>query len=546
VQGVEQWRQEIAIQKNTLEWKRQMWALERNHLEEEILRLERTVKQLTKKCEKMLKQKQEYHNKYNALVNHVTLNGINSDMSPKRKHVKVNGDNNNDDTQIDESPNAPKNKRIRSNNSTVSLTASNIMNPETKHDSHENKEIISPPPLLQSKTSFMDITSINVEDDDDCEERKGQEQEKHMFTKYVQHKNRTVKIEPESVERSKPRRTFTVPKPTSLFESPPDAPTEEVVLIPPPEVNNDLTNEYTAEDEDEEFEFKYVNGVNKLQKRDITLSEISPTKKRKHSSSKQHKKKKRGSDTIQQKEESFRPKKKKETSNSTSAQEPVMETEKIYIEETVEQQAIRTAPICQHKSKKLSRTEVEGREKEKFQVEIKNRMSNERRSGKSIMHIVKQKKTTNETTDEKANESDSDIEDIRKYFSNQQTPEQVNQKFKYQEVVRKKSDREKLPAHECDECKAFMDAIGDGMFKSDEERKKIVQRCSRHRSVHEPPAVPDFFWKIDKDTDNDCMNNDEDDSPVPERSYYSASIQNIKSYHTTSLNQPSAQQSLTF
>jgi uncharacterized Zn finger protein len=62
--------------------------------------------------------------------------------------------------------------------------------------------------------------------------------------------------------------------------------------------------------------------------------------------------------------------------------------------------------------------------------------------------------------------------------------------FRYQEVVRKKMEREALNTYECEECGKFMDALlqdnAEGVF----QRHRLM--CvSRHRARH--PKPPTFF-----------------------------------------------------
>ena len=67
--------------------------------------------------------------------------------------------------------------------------------------------------------------------------------------------------------------------------------------------------------------------------------------------------------------------------------------------------------------------------------------------------------------------------------------------YKYQDVVRCQRHRRQLPAHECFDCKRFVDVVcgADGGHVYD--RKKLVD-CSRHRSRASPPSTPDDFWEL--------------------------------------------------
>ena len=63
--------------------------------------------------------------------------------------------------------------------------------------------------------------------------------------------------------------------------------------------------------------------------------------------------------------------------------------------------------------------------------------------------------------------------------------------FAYQEVVRGRDKRQALPAHECEECRKFHNALGPGY-----DRSQLVDLCSRHRARHAPPSTPPGFWQL--------------------------------------------------
>jgi hypothetical protein len=65
--------------------------------------------------------------------------------------------------------------------------------------------------------------------------------------------------------------------------------------------------------------------------------------------------------------------------------------------------------------------------------------------------------------------------------------------FAFQEVVRKKADRQNMPGHACPECKAFWDTVCDDgtVFE-----RKHFEDCSRHRAHHSPPSTPEGFWEL--------------------------------------------------
>jgi len=76
-------------------------------------------------------------------------------------------------------------------------------------------------------------------------------------------------------------------------------------------------------------------------------------------------------------------------------------------------------------------------------------------------------------------------------------------KFKYVEVVRKKTDREKLNGYTCHECENFY--ANENL--SHTQRKAILDRCSRHRHVSTPPpSTPDEFWEVGFPSTQEYMN----------------------------------------
>ena len=65
--------------------------------------------------------------------------------------------------------------------------------------------------------------------------------------------------------------------------------------------------------------------------------------------------------------------------------------------------------------------------------------------------------------------------------------------FVYHDVVRNKVERQSMPGHSCQECKAFWDTVCDDgtVFE-----RKHFEDCSRHRARHSPPSTPDGFWEL--------------------------------------------------
>ncbi|XP_026526105.1 DNA endonuclease RBBP8 isoform X2 [Notechis scutatus] len=62
--------------------------------------------------------------------------------------------------------------------------------------------------------------------------------------------------------------------------------------------------------------------------------------------------------------------------------------------------------------------------------------------------------------------------------------------FPHIEVVRKKEERRKLTGHTCKECEIYYAGLPE------EERKKKLATCSRHRSRYIPPETPENFWEV--------------------------------------------------
>jgi hypothetical protein len=69
--------------------------------------------------------------------------------------------------------------------------------------------------------------------------------------------------------------------------------------------------------------------------------------------------------------------------------------------------------------------------------------------------------------------------------------------FKYQEVVRGKEARAALPAHECEACRKFNDAIYAQTGADMPDRAQMVKECSRHRARFAPEFTPAGFWDMD-------------------------------------------------
>ena len=69
--------------------------------------------------------------------------------------------------------------------------------------------------------------------------------------------------------------------------------------------------------------------------------------------------------------------------------------------------------------------------------------------------------------------------------------------FAYHEVVRGKAARAALPAHECDECRKFNDAVYAQTGADMPGRAQMVNECSRHRARFAPALTPADYWEMD-------------------------------------------------
>lgn len=71
-------------------------------------------------------------------------------------------------------------------------------------------------------------------------------------------------------------------------------------------------------------------------------------------------------------------------------------------------------------------------------------------------------------------------------------PSKVKEKknFKYQEVVRKRDEREKLDAKACAQCEAYYSDLPE------DERREVMRKVCRHKHVDAPPSTPEHFWEI--------------------------------------------------
>lgn len=105
-----------------------------------------------------------------------------------------------------------------------------------------------------------------------------------------------------------------------------------------------------------------------------------------------------------------------------------------------------------------------------------------KRSGPVFNHPQEEKKTPKITI-------------IKKTSNNTASTSNNDVGYKYKEVVRNKAERAKLKAFDCEQCRSFYDAMSD-MGLPEENRRRLVNACSRHRARFEPHDTPPNFWDM--------------------------------------------------
>nr|CAB3265459.1 DNA endonuclease RBBP8 [Phallusia mammillata] len=70
--------------------------------------------------------------------------------------------------------------------------------------------------------------------------------------------------------------------------------------------------------------------------------------------------------------------------------------------------------------------------------------------------------------------------------------------FKFQSVVRKRDDREKLEAKSCPQCEAYYSDLPP------DERERALKDICRHRHEYVPPSSPEHFWEIGIPSTAEC------------------------------------------
>lgn len=63
---------------------------------------------------------------------------------------------------------------------------------------------------------------------------------------------------------------------------------------------------------------------------------------------------------------------------------------------------------------------------------------------------------------------------------------------KFEEVIRKKSERANLTGRSCEECGRYFKSLEKAGFDISE----MINTCSRHRTKYTPPATPEGYWDL--------------------------------------------------
>ncbi|XP_053198328.1 DNA endonuclease RBBP8 [Scomber japonicus] len=71
--------------------------------------------------------------------------------------------------------------------------------------------------------------------------------------------------------------------------------------------------------------------------------------------------------------------------------------------------------------------------------------------------------------------------------------------FAHMVVVRKKDERRKLKGTTCKECEIYYAHLPE------EEKKKKLSECSRHRYLYVPPSTPENFWEVGFPSTQTCI-----------------------------------------
>ncbi|GFO10330.1 DNA endonuclease rbbp8-like [Plakobranchus ocellatus] len=119
-----------------------------------------------------------------------------------------------------------------------------------------------------------------------------------------------------------------------------------------------------------------------------------------------------------------------------------------------------------------------------------------RATGLEAQHVVKDEDLMSndnenfESTEEEIVDQLPDRPELEDSFD--RVPSSAKRDIAHVEVVRKKSERDKLDGFSCKQCHEFYKNSG----LSEEELKKKLKACSRHKERYQPPSTPEHFWTL--------------------------------------------------
>lgn len=99
--------------------------------------------------------------------------------------------------------------------------------------------------------------------------------------------------------------------------------------------------------------------------------------------------------------------------------------------------------------------------------------------------------------EEDGEEEEDHLEDGDENSVNRRKPGQPA--FAHMAVIRKKEERRKLKGTTCKECEIYYAHLPE------EERKKKLSNCSRHRFLYIPPCTPENFWEVGFPSTQTCI-----------------------------------------
>lgn len=130
--------------------------------------------------------------------------------------------------------------------------------------------------------------------------------------------------------------------------------------------------------------------------------------------------------------------------------------------------------------------------------DVKSRSSDNDVSSVSVAHRGNSGKaaTISTSTSPKAPSKAAHLPAARTVRTKRTENESCEYTFKYKEVVRGKDARRALPAHECEHCIKFNNAVEAQTGASVLNREQMLHECSRHRASHAPESTPPDYWEM--------------------------------------------------